>query len=335
MSSNYQPSTCEVCGEVVKTRLTHTPLKVRNSRQSFNVASQILCQSAICKRIASKRDSLSPHLYRFRVEAHRKSLQARRERTTTEIRRIKLLKEKIEAQNKAAEILVKSQLPQLSVNPRLISIPTGRTKLVTLPSDRAEKYRERLSELITKASEYSNLEEILDDEENEVREKAIRVESMFEKDFNLKLISDQLCGMCKGGCCAAGSDHAYLSVSTVRRFMDDNPTLSPTQVLDAYMEELADETVEDSCINQTSRGCGLPRKMRSNTCNSYYCDPIQRFHEEVSDPESELTSDCDAIAVQRNYVHWDRECENACHNVTSVSVLQSDNITELDISTLE
>lgn len=335
-SGHVQPTTCEVCDDVVSTRFAHThPSRTRNLPHSFYVAAQILCNSVVCRQIASTLIFSSPHLYQSRVEAHRKAKQAQRKEMAKEERRMALLREKMDAQNKAAQSLAKSQLPQLSSTPHLICIPTGLTKLVKLPSERAEKYRARLSGLIDKASEYSNAQEVSDDEENQAREKEIHAEYIFEEDSKLKLISDQLCETCKGGCCAGGEDHGYLQISTLRRFMDDNPTLSPDQVLGIYMEKLAAETAEDSCINQTNRGCGLPRNMRSHTCNSYYCQEIRGFHDEVVDPDYKVTSATDVIAVQRGYIHWDRQCENACHKVTSAFVLQSENITKLDISNLE
>ena len=327
-SRGVRQTTCEVCGDVVRTPFAHRP-------HSLNAASQIICNSVICKQIASKRDSASPQFYQRRVDSHRKLKQSQREQTAREFRRTELLRQKLRVQNEAAHSLAETQLPQLSAKPRLINIPTGRSKLSKLSSDRIKKYRERLLGLITKASEYSNLDEVSDRQQNEVREKAIRVDRMLEKDSKLKVVSDQLCTICKGGCCASGDDHAYLSVSTVRRFMDNNPTLSPKQVLVTYLEKLSPYTMGDSCINQTRRGCGLPRQMRSDNCNFYYCREIHEFHEAVVDPNSELTSDRDVIAIQRDYVHWDRECENACRDVTSASVLQSENVTELDISNLQ
>ena len=91
------------------------------------------------------------------------------------------------------------------------------------------------------------------------------------------------CGACRGSCCRAGGDHAYLTEETMARAMAAHPDWSRAQIMDAYLERLPAETTLDSCIYHGATGCGLPRAMRSPTCNRYQCGKLLQVRTLVSE----------------------------------------------------
>jgi hypothetical protein len=90
-------------------------------------------------------------------------------------------------------------------------------------------------------------------------------------------LSTAACGACRGSCCRAGGDHAYLTEETVARSLDAHPDWTLRQIMDSYLEHLPAETTVNSCIYHGPKGCGLPRALRSPTCNTYICGKLTRL----------------------------------------------------------
>jgi hypothetical protein len=64
--------------------------------------------------------------------------------------------------------------------------------------------------------------------------------------------------------------------------MAKHPDQGPEEVLAAYMGHVRNETVSGSCIFHQPGGCGLPREMRSDTCNRYFCKGLTDFQQGLS-----------------------------------------------------
>ncbi len=89
------------------------------------------------------------------------------------------------------------------------------------------------------------------------------------------------CTSCRGFCCHRGGDEAYLTVATVARWMDAHPELGRDAVVDAYARRAGGSTYEESCVFHRGTGCALPREMRSDTCNDFFCGPLVDFQRAV------------------------------------------------------
>ncbi len=87
-------------------------------------------------------------------------------------------------------------------------------------------------------------------------------------------LSAAACTACRGSCCRSGGDHAYLTEETVARVLQGRPELGPAQLREDYLRRLPDRTVLNSCIFHGATGCGLPREMRSTTCNLHLCGKL-------------------------------------------------------------
>ena len=57
-----------------------------------------------------------------------------------------------------------------------------------------------------------------------------------------------------------------------------------------------------ACVNQTASGCVLPRSLRSDVCNSYYCDSLRKLHGEWEAGEVPNA----LLVVQRSHTNWNR-----------------------------
>lgn len=94
-------------------------------------------------------------------------------------------------------------------------------------------------------------------------------------------VSGKACGGCRGYCCVAGGDHAWLTARTIRRYRREHPAAGPGEILAAYLALLGPRTYKGSCVYHGSNGCRLPREMRSDTCNRYFCPELRVFRARV------------------------------------------------------
>jgi hypothetical protein len=91
------------------------------------------------------------------------------------------------------------------------------------------------------------------------------------------------CALCRGDCCLNGEARmAYLDVETVQHFRSRHRDASFDDVMQAYLSRLPRRVTEGGCYFQGSRGCTLPREMRSNVCNRYFCEEMRRFRSETA-----------------------------------------------------
>ena len=85
----------------------------------------------------------------------------------------------------------------------------------------------------------------------------------------------RLCGVCGGGCCTGGGEHAYLKPGTMRIALERDPGLEPATLRAAYLARLPARAIADSCVFHTRHGCALPRDLRSHTCNAFACGMLE------------------------------------------------------------
>jgi len=122
-----------------------------------------------------------------------------------------------------------------------------------------------------------------------------------------------VCAACMGSCCRAGGDEAYLTEETMVRSLQAHPDWTLAQLMDAYLKHLPAEAVLNSCIYHSAKGCGLPRGLRSSTCNRYRCGKLKNLLANL--PENDPPP---VLAVMFDDGHWTR---TALVGETSVKVL--------------
>jgi hypothetical protein len=193
-----------------------------------------------------------------------------------------------------------------------LHLPSGPRQQSNLAQRRRQRYRDHLNRLIAEA----------------VSDQVVPAQSpdptrgQPEADASARL-AGQLCALCGGGCCTLGSDTAYLTPSTIRRFMALMPHLRPRDVLAAYLDRLSPKTQTRSCINHTASGCSLPREMRSDTCNNYLCgsQAAVQSRQQVGPPLQ------GAVVIQRRQDHWNRDALDCPNDIIGGATLTESGIT--------
>lgn len=167
-------------------------------------------------------------------------------------------------------------LSQPELLPVLV-LPANRTQAVPLPKRRANRLRRHLKELVERIFEDFTHEESdgyddydgysdLDEPANGFWEPAAEIESFPRL--------EQACATCRGRCCDAGGDDAFLDEITLIRYRQSNPDMGPEEIVSTYLAHLGEESYEGSCVYHGEFGCYLPRSMRAEICNTFLCTPL-------------------------------------------------------------
>jgi hypothetical protein len=162
----------------------------------------------------------------------------------------------------------------------LALIPSFTTPVTDLPDERRQQMRERLLALIGEAMEPA---------EPPAEGAAAAPIPLPVLSQAVQTVLGRACGHCQGKCCRTGRDHAYLTVPVLRRYRQAHPEQGPEEVLEAYIGRIGSKTYEGSCVFHEPGGCSLPREMRSDTCNRYFCP-------DLDDLRAVLSSDTPARA---------------------------------------
>lgn len=85
------------------------------------------------------------------------------------------------------------------------------------------------------------------------------------------------CTACRGWCCRRGGSHAFLDETSLSRIRRQHPDLDPTALVALYDRFLGPTHLEDGCVFQGGDGCRLPRTLRSDTCNDWWCEDVERI----------------------------------------------------------
>ncbi len=317
---NAQAATlrCEVCRTPL-TPLDSTPFDATpRSSSTYSI-----CRSFDCKRVMDQKTTMEPTLFKHHLAFQCKLIQQRQEKENSHKQHVAGIK--LKERNENQEIFTKTlaSAPLLSKNTlQLIPIPSGISTLTKLPEERRNRYIDHLKNVIEKASTYTHASEVPPDQHHDAYEKLALNERSFKQSPLLQATCDSMCAMCKGGCCADGKEHAYISPVIIRRQMDANPELQKEDILATYTANIAPESAQNACINQTKTGCALPRTLRADICNSYFCGPISTYIKNMESVEILKP----VLAIQRSNHAWNRFDTSKPNNVVDVRLIESDQI---------
>ncbi len=85
------------------------------------------------------------------------------------------------------------------------------------------------------------------------------------------------CTQCRGSCCLGGGTHAYLDERTMARVRRALPDLDAGAIIRRYTDAIAPLGYAGSCLFHGPAGCTLPKPLRAELCNAYYCNGLKDF----------------------------------------------------------
>jgi hypothetical protein len=145
-----------------------------------------------------------------------------------------------------------------------VIVPRNDRPLVQTPSERIRRLREHLGRLFLSMRR---------------AEPALMVQAG-PNGFAAR-VANTACSLCRGWCCFNGADDAFLDETTLAR--EPPGLMSTAEVIEMYVERVPDVGYQDSCIFHGAKGCTLDRSMRSDVCNSYFCNGLHSFFSSVEE----------------------------------------------------
>jgi hypothetical protein len=94
---------------------------------------------------------------------------------------------------------------------------------------------------------------------------------------DLAAVLGRSCATCRGECCTAGGDHAFLRADSVARIRNDHQSLGDAGLLALYNAHVPQRHYRGSCLFHETTGCALPRTLRSDLCNRYICGGLTQL----------------------------------------------------------
>jgi hypothetical protein len=159
----------------------------------------------------------------------------------------------------------------------LAFVPSNERPIRNLPERRRRRFRDFVTHLISEVTAHGGGSAPEPEPFRVPRSLAFHGESADE----LALLANA-CSTCGGDCCYPGRDQAFLDVDTMRRYMAEHPEQRPRHVLENFLSHLPNRSHQDACVYQTAMGCALPRGMRADICNAYYCQGLEDLREELA-----------------------------------------------------
>lgn len=292
------------------------------------VEGEIVCKSFECIRVMKQKQTLPPQLFANMLKVQTGIIRGQEAQVQAEEQKRAALDERIRTEDE--ELLAKLQgraIHPVPANTRLVSVASGASKISNLPQQRKRAFRDHLNETIAVAM--SNVRT-----ENTGYHKNLTRLSNQKKNAEqlpaLPQFTDMTCGQCKGGCCIAGTNKAFVEAPLIRRVMDDNRSLRPMDIYHLYMDHLPNKSITGSCVYHTEKGCNLPRELRSDVCNGYLCDPLDQHHK-ASVASGELLP---ALVVSRNHRQFHRHDDGARHDILSVTVVNGGQQQLIDVENI-
>lgn len=93
-------------------------------------------------------------------------------------------------------------------------------------------------------------------------------------------LGGHLCAMCRGRCCRFGlHGRAFLHAPQLRGWLSEHPDAAWSDAVDHYLGLVPTEHLHSSCLFHARDGCTLPRERRSQVCNDYACDTLERLRD--------------------------------------------------------
>ena len=156
-------------------------------------------------------------------------------------------------------------------------LPSNERRLGNLSEKRKRKFRDRLLQIIGKAT-------ALRWGDAPARDRCPQGFGAASANTTVDLpILNNACATCRGDCCAQGEDHAFIQVETITEYMQKHPDQRPRDVLHAYLSRLGQKTFLASCVYHGANGCELPVEMRSHLCNDFQCKGLNSLLGQVHD----------------------------------------------------
>lgn len=280
------------------------------------------CFAIACRMIVSRRADMSEAEFRHYLRLGARQTQDRQAKNR--LLAARRLAEALE--NTLAWEGLRAMLPTGTEAPLHVLLPSGPRRTRKVSEQRRARYRAHLENIVA-AARLLMPEPDAGANANPEMPTAVMPTSLGSQ----STMPGRLCGICAGGCCTLGAEHAYLTPAAMRAIMGKDHALTDAAIVAAYLARVPRRSQANSCINHASGGCALPREMRSGTCNRYTCKSLATLHQAQREPEGLKT----VIVIRRRFDHWRRLDSDEPNPLSGAGVLTEDGVRRISLRRLD
>lgn len=167
---------------------------------------------------------------------------------------------------------------------RVAVIPRNRNRMAKLPKKRRQLFEAHLRNTIAEAR--ARLAASSDPSAASTLNEPVFTAPTPEILEAERALLGQGCAACRGACCAAGKNHAFVRVDTMVPYLQRHPTHDDDTIVARYLSYVGERTTTGGCLFQEETGCSLPRDLRGDVCNRYHCSGLEGLRNRfgVGDP---------------------------------------------------
>ena len=297
-------ATCVVCGE---------PADI--TAETTGQTKMAVCRDANCRMISGRQECMPPEQFRHFLSLQSQLLRSRRAALKHHQR---LLQEKTDAEA-AEETHWWEHLTQLEpvrslTRPLRLTIPSGPDQSIDQIDERRQRFAAHLQTLMT--------------EVNCADEQIVTVDNQPPvAELPPDRLAQKLCQLCRGGCCPAGGDTAYLSAGTFHRVLSTQPDMDSSRLIERYLDLVPNQSMVNSCIYHTTQGCALPHDLRADICNEFCCSSLMSLMDARSSTDTPQSA---FVVLQRGQHHRNRNLLGVNNEIVTAVLMTETEIVPLD-----
>ena len=164
-----------------------------------------------------------------------------------------------------------------TAEPFVAVVPANTRQTEPVPAEVRAAFLDRLTETL-EALQARDAEDSADSAETVAPEAHDWMPTVDQERIDaMAAMSGRACGVCKGECCTAGGDHAFLRAESLVRIRREHPALSDAALHAEYDAFIPVRHYRGSCLFHTPTGCTLPRTLRADLCNRYTCGGLTQL----------------------------------------------------------
>ena len=268
------------------------------------------CHAVACRMVASRRADMGEPGFKYYLQRQATEVQGRQKQS----RAMAARSLRCDQENARGWAALEARVLAGTVAPLRLVLPAGPRRTQQMRQQRRAAYQVHLKTILAEARQHSTAP-------------AVPAGAPAVEPAITSTLPGRLCGLCGGGCCTRGADHAYLKVDTVRGLLEQHPALSDQEIIAAYLELLPARSKEGSCINHTSTGCALPRQLRSAVCNRYACESLGKLQHALQGAGGVES----VLVVKRSLDNWQQSRLNREDPMTVHAVLTEQGLRRVEL----
>ncbi|MCC6242471.1 MAG: hypothetical protein IT353_06495 [Gemmatimonadaceae bacterium] len=201
----------------------------------------------------------------------------------------------------AEQIAQSSQVGPTGRSLPLVVLPANTRETAPVPAELRGEFMARLRAAIAADAPAHHDRTVASASASETTVAATAFAATPTREEEIEAIFGLGCATCRGECCTAGGNHAFLRGESIPRIREAHRHLGDDELAGEYEASIPVRHYRGSCVFHTIVGCALPRTLRSDLCNRYVCGGLTQLRHalEASEGNTAFVGAADSAHLRR------------------------------------